>query len=134
VKRNAALACLLLATLAAPAAVAKEIRTTVCGADGCTPARPALSGVATARGDVGVPKPGRYFVIRIGSGGFAICLLHERSRGLVRALDDGTAATLGRGWRPHGRAAGALRPCHGRACRVLVADHGAGRAPAMPVK
>ena len=91
--------CLVLGAVACVPAFAKEGRTTVCGADGCKKAGQTLSGVATTRGDVRVARPGRFFVVRIAFGDVSMCMLHERSRGLVRALDDGSAATLGRSWR-----------------------------------
>jgi hypothetical protein len=122
-----ALACLLLAVPCTPA-VAKLGHTTVCGADGCKNARQTLSGVAALRGDVSAPRPGRFFVLRIEVGDYSMCMLHERSRGLVRALDDGTAATLGRSWRrltaeqrAHYALATARRPAFSSTATALAA-------------
>ena len=93
------LALLLGLSLLAPSvASAKPGRTTVCGADGCRYSPVTLSGVST-RGEALRPKHGRYFVIRMRIPGEPMCLIYERSKGLVRALDGSLRATLGSGWR-----------------------------------
>ena len=91
----------LTAALLAPSvAVAKDLRTTVCGQDGCRVAVTPLAGVATT-GHAPLPRRGRFFTLRLSFGSRDIpgfTLIYERRAQLVRAGDRNARTFLGTGW------------------------------------
>ena len=101
-------------------AVAKDLRTVVCGRDGCRVSATPLAGVATT-GRAPAPPTGRFFTLRLSfppGARSGYVLIYERKRQLVRAGDANARSFLGRGW--HLLAAD-VRPHYASAVRGRVA-------------
>ena len=109
----------LVALIAPATSTAKELRTTVCGSDGCRVTASPLAGVSTT-GRAAAPRSGRFFTLRLefprATAGFA--LVYERRRHLVRAKDAAARAFLGTGWHVLERS---LRPHYDAAVRGVPA-------------
>ena len=97
-----AVGVVLAALVVGSAAHAKEIETTVCGADRCRSATGPhawVTGIATLPGGaVRTPRSGRFYTVAVRSGSHGWKVVFEKRRGIVRAADLGSRTFLGRGW------------------------------------
>jgi hypothetical protein len=91
-------AILLLAAIAVPVAISKELRTTVCGRNECRTVTNGISGIATLPGPVPAPRDGRFYTVllRLNSDGWKV--VYEQRRQIVRAADARARSFLGPRW------------------------------------